>query len=195
MESTEKIEKMKEALEYITTPEIKEFAKRVVESLPDYFFEIPASSTGKYHPNFSLGEGGLYRHTLGIIRLGADVLYTLDMFKKYSIFEKDLAIVAWIAHDGWKRGLNENPEEHTQTLHPKHAVEALKGNENLKGLIAEEQFDILCNAIASHMGQWSKGVLPKPKTSLEKIVHLFDYIVSRKYIEVNFDYLPEKRKQ
>jgi hypothetical protein len=42
------------------------------------------------------------------------------------------------------------------------------------------------------MGQWntdkrSSVVLPKPKTVIEKLVHLADYLASRKSLEFNFE--------
>jgi len=50
-------------LSQMTDSKAKEFTKQCLEKLPEYFFEVPASTTGKYHPEFSLGEGGLVRHT------------------------------------------------------------------------------------------------------------------------------------
>ena len=41
---------------------VRTSTETILEMIPDYFYEIPASSTGKYHPDFSLGEGGLVRH-------------------------------------------------------------------------------------------------------------------------------------
>ena len=48
---------------YIKSDEYKNDYKVLVDLLPDYFFKVAASSTGKYHPAFSLGDGGLLRHT------------------------------------------------------------------------------------------------------------------------------------
>ena len=36
------------------------------EETPDYFWTDGASSSGKYHPQFSQGEGGLVRHTKAV---------------------------------------------------------------------------------------------------------------------------------
>ena len=44
---------------YIKNEKYRENLKIMVNLLPDYFFTVPASSTGKYHPSFSLGDGGL----------------------------------------------------------------------------------------------------------------------------------------
>lgn len=42
---------------YIKNEKYRENLKIMVNLLPDYFFNVPASSTGKYHPSFSLGDG------------------------------------------------------------------------------------------------------------------------------------------
>lgn len=47
----------------IENKDIREFAKQCIETIPDYFWEVGASSTGKYHPQYALGELGLARHT------------------------------------------------------------------------------------------------------------------------------------
>ena len=46
----------------------------LIELLPNYFFEVPASSTGKYHPEFALGDGGLIRHTKVAVRIAYELL-------------------------------------------------------------------------------------------------------------------------
>ena len=72
--------------------------------LPDYFYEIPASSTGKYHPDFSLGEGGLVRHVKVAVRLAKELLDNPCIGDKYTNNEKDIMIFTLILHDGLKSG-------------------------------------------------------------------------------------------
>ena len=62
-------EQFKKELNYINNSRIKKSLIIMINKLPDYFFEVPASSTGKYHPKFALGEGGLVRHTKVAVRL------------------------------------------------------------------------------------------------------------------------------
>ena len=40
------------------------FAQELIEEIPSYFWSVGASSTGKHHPEFSSGDGGLARHSL-----------------------------------------------------------------------------------------------------------------------------------
>ena len=52
-----KLEKFKNEINYVSDVERRKDLKKMIGLLPDYFFEVPASSTGKYHPKFALGDG------------------------------------------------------------------------------------------------------------------------------------------
>jgi hypothetical protein len=70
-------EKFEQEIELIKNPAIKNIAKQGVDLLPDYFFKVPASSTGKYHPSFALGEGGLYRHVRAAVGIAVELCCTM----------------------------------------------------------------------------------------------------------------------
>ena len=57
-------------LTYLKSDRIRKACLAMTKLLPDYFYEVPASSTGKYHPSYSLGEGGLLRHSKAAMRIG-----------------------------------------------------------------------------------------------------------------------------
>ena len=50
-------------LSYIKDENIRKSLIELLKILPDYWYEVPASSTGKYHPEYALGDGGLLRHS------------------------------------------------------------------------------------------------------------------------------------
>jgi len=176
-------------LSYIINPKIKEFTEKALNSLPEYFFSIPASSTGKYHPSYALGEGGLVRHTKSAVRIAVE-LFRVEMFK-YTEDEKDMIISSLILHDGCKSGLNHS--KYTLTEHPLIVAKLIRENEEINGCIDKETLNLIATNIESHMGQWTfdfktkKNVLPKPKTKLQNFVHWCDYLASRKCLEFNFD--------
>ena len=64
----------KKEINYVKNANRRKDVKTLIELLPDYFFEVPASSTGKYHPEFALGEGGLVRHTKLAVRIAIELL-------------------------------------------------------------------------------------------------------------------------
>src|SRR5574344_1405096 len=91
-------------LNYINNSKIRTSATTMVELLPDYFFSIEASSTGKYHPEYALGEGGLLRHTKAAVRIAYELLSDPVIGDKYTSNEKDLMLIGLILHDGLKSG-------------------------------------------------------------------------------------------
>ena len=76
----------------ITETKVRDFAKILIENADDYFFEIAASTTGKYHPQFDLGVGGLVRHT----RCVAFMAECEAKSRMFSEHETNLLIVAEI---------------------------------------------------------------------------------------------------
>lgn len=173
-------------LSLIKNPKIKEIAEEGIDLLPDYFYEIAASSTGKYHPTYALGDGGLYRH------VRASVGIAVDLFRIYTFTEdeQDLIIVSLMLHDGWKQGLD--GRKYTTHTHPLVASNVLSEKiEREPGSKKEEYLFLICKNIVSHMGQWTTSkydstVLPSPQTDMQNFVHLCDYLASRKDIEYNF---------
>ena len=71
---------MEEEIELIKDEELKKFAKYCMDKVPEYFFHVAASSTGKYHPAYTLGEGGLVRHVKAAVKI-ADCLLSLEQNK------------------------------------------------------------------------------------------------------------------
>ena len=157
--------------------------------MPDYFFHVPASSTGKYHPSYSLGEGGLLRHTLAVVKF---LNYFLGLESFGALFtsrERDLLRIAAIMHDSRKSGSQED-YEHSKWTRFEHPLLAAKVVKKTEGLNPPEK-DYIAEAIESHMGQWntdkrSSVKLPKPTNAPSMLVHLADYLASRKDITVLF---------
>lgn len=172
-------------LNLIKDEKIKENAIIILNNLPDYFYKIPASSTGKYHPSYSLGEKGLVKHTKTAVFF-ANTLFGIYKFDNHT---KDIIIVSLLIHDGLKKGFIE--EKYTRFDHPLLISELLN---NIKDKLTLSDFDIelIKNNVASHMGRWntneySNVILPIPNTVTEKFVHMCDYLASRKQINFEFD--------
>ena len=91
-------------LETIKDDEIRTFAYVLIENLPSYIWEVGASSTGKYHPAYSLGQGGLMRHQIAVVRF-LNFFFELEQYNtKFTSREMDLMRVAGLVHDGRKSG-------------------------------------------------------------------------------------------
>lgn len=186
MELEERIETFNKEISLIENSTVKEFVKEALGLLPDYFFTIPASSTGKYHPQYALGTGGLVRHTKAAVRIAYE-LFRIDYWN-FTQEEQDIMLASLILHDGCKSGLTHS--QYTLTEHPLIVAKLIREHffqhgDDIKNSVAE--------CIETHMGQWNKDyrtnaeVLPLPKTRLQKFVHMCDYLASRKCLELNFN--------
>lgn len=176
-------------LKYIKTEKVRNAANYFISKLPDYFFEVPASSTGKYHPKYTTGKRGLYRHVKSAVRIAHELL-EIEMYRtNYTENEKDLIILALILHDGFKSGIIK--EQYTRFDHPILMANFVRNSQFESGL-DENDINILADAIKSHMGEFTRDyngveVLEKPKTKTQKFVHMCDYLASRKFLNVEFD--------
>ena len=173
-------------LSYIKDDRVRNSAVKLHNMLPEYFYHIAASATGKYHPISDLGEGGLVRHSKSVVRIGYELLQ-LEMYNIFSDIEKDLILFSLMFHDGLKQGLNGSG--YTLFDHPLIISKFIKDNKDMLYLDSDE-INYVTSCISSHMGEWNKKdgmVLPKPVSEQEKFVHLCDYIASRNFINIDYD--------
>jgi len=170
---------------YIKDDTIREDLKQLVSKQPDYFFEIQAASTGKYHPAFAASEHGLVKHTKAAVKIAYDLLGNPGL-NNFTSREKDLIIMALILHDGLKCGIEK--ERYTRVDHPLLICDFIKENSNL----SNEDIELVTKMISSHMGIWNTDfngneVLPIPKDKYQRFVHMCDFLASRKFLNINFD--------
>lgn len=189
IDTMNKEECFKKEMGYLNNPEYINDFKYLINNLPDYFFKVAASSTGKYHPEFSLGDGGLLRHTKVAVRIAYELLNNPCIGDKYTSREKDLIIISLALHDGIKHGIPE--EKYTRADHPLLAAKFIA--ENRKNLtMGDEDINFICSVIESHMGPWNthpytkEEILPVPKNKYQNFVHMCDYLASRKFLDVKF---------
>ena len=171
----------------ITEENLKKFAEELIANADEYFFTVAASTSGKYHPQFDLGEGGLVRHTRCVVFF-AQCEATSRMFTEH---ETNMLIVAAIAHDIKKLG--DGKTKHTVDDHPRFAAEYINDTNKRTELLSTEDENIIAAMVYSHMGKWGheKG-LPLPQTKLEKALEAADYIASRKEL-LGFDFRPTEK--
>ena len=173
-----KIEYFNKEYSYIKDNKKREDLKLLVNELPDYFFDIPASSTGKYHPDFAKSEHGLVKHTKVAVRFAKELLDNPGL-NNFCDNEKDIIIMAIVLHDGCKSGRVK--EKYTRFDHPLVVCELIKESRS-KLSLTDEEFNLLIRVISSHMGIWNKDyngneVLPIPKDKYQRFVHMCDYLL------------------
>lgn len=184
----DKVAVFAEELALIQDKDIRSFTEKCILKTPDYFYTVPASSTGKYHPEYSLGEGGLIRHTKALVYIAKELLSLEYNKQRFTALERDMIIAAGILHDSFKHG--DTQQQYSIANHPVVAADhILEWADEDEGEFAKT----ISDCVRSHMGEWAydyktkKEIMPKPQTDIEMFVHECDYLASRKSLIVKFD--------
>lgn len=150
------------------------------KATPDYFWTDGASASGKYHPKFAHGIGGTVRHTKAAVMF-AEELLRMSSYAYMKQEYKDYVIAALLLHDTRKYGY----PNFDKSQYADHAHAAAHG---FLMFCREYNFDdphfLLLNAMESHMGQWSTDRENRPFTSVDRCVHMADYMASRSFIDI-----------
>lgn len=191
----DRIECLMYEISEIADSDIRQLVIDCMFKVPDYFFAIPASSTGKHHPSYALGEGGLVRHTKAAVKIAMDLL----SLEQNSTMDRDSVIAALILHDVMKNGPDNTG--YTEFKHPLYAADLIgQWRDDHPDMVigTRERVSEIMGMITCHMGQWNKdtkhtdpftspAVLPKPRTKEQQLVHTCDYLASRGYLTVNLE--------
>lgn len=149
---------------------LRGFVRACLGAAPPYFWRVPASSSGKHHPAFALGEGGLVRHTK------AAVAVFLEFADAGCLcVDRDACIAALILHDTLKYGVP--PAVEPKTL-PEHPLLPERHYAGLRKMLPGAAWEAVFSRVRAHMGRWGPVV---PATPDEWLVHLADYVASRKW--------------
>lgn len=174
---TEK-EQLFEAVQLIVHDELRSWVQGHLIAQPEKFWTVPASSSGKHHPEQSNGEGGLVRHIL------ATIYFAREWFCCYSATqdEKDCVIAALILHDIG------------EVMNEPHDI---VGAQALRWKTTEDPMILAAIAgVRWHMGPWATGstlchpaergtaCFPEDFSRINQMVHLSDYAASRKRVNL-----------
>ena len=188
----ERLNLVQPVLDTFINDDIKEFTIVLLDNLPEYIWHVGASSTGKYHPAYSLGEGGLMRHQIAVVRF-LNFFFELEQYNsKLASREMDLMRLAGLMHDGRKSGSQEDYEKskYTKFTHPVQMAEVIRSYDGQ--YLNHEEIEMVAEAISKHMGAWNTDkkttfVLPKPNDKFSRMLHVADYLASRKCITMDFE--------
>ena len=172
---------------------IRDFVTTCFDKLcPDYFWTCPCSTTGKYHPQVSLGVGGLVRHTKLAVWWGIELLKALGeepglkSIPPNQLFDEVIATL--LLHDMIKngKGLNAQGYPFEKGVTGTHGVTLAKRILDLD--INTGIYNRILAGVALHMGIWT--TLPYAVTvgfgieAFANLIHLADYCASRKVDEI-----------
>lgn len=156
------------------------------ERVGAWFWESGASASGKYHPKFAQGEGGLVRHTRAVAMVCEELL-RMSTYAYMKSEYKDYARVACLLHDTCKYGRGDEEDKDCYKEHGRLAAQMVlcAWNDFFNN---EGEFipcpELLTMAIRSHMGQWVEDRDDRPFTNIDRLVHLADYMASRSFFDI-----------
>lgn len=171
-------------LALIHDPNIRAFILRVFDKLaPEYFWIAPASTSGKYHPAISLGEGGIVRHTKLAVWWGVELMWASP--QDWPNEEADEIIAALLLHDLKKNGEALSPSgrptmDNATAIHGVYLGEQIEKRLYPPGVDPTRQERVIIDAIETHMGKWTAEGCRQPTSALERLVHMADYCASRR---------------
>ena len=112
--------------------------EKCMPTIPKYFWEVPASSSFKYHPKYAVTVPlGLAKHTVALVRILNHMFGIESVANQFTSRERDLLRIAGLMHDTRKSGTQEEYQRSKWTKfdHPLLAAEVIRG---LDGLPSEE---------------------------------------------------------
>jgi hypothetical protein len=190
-------------LEMIKDVNIRKFTREVLlKYTPDYFWKIPASTSGKYHLPDECVEGGLVKHVKRVIIIAREMMVGLGWLghlgkevREEKRYDYDVVISACILHDILKSGFEGrerfvNEKHSSDRMHPYYVRDRVY-MQKLDDVYMYKLpfFDDIMRAIEGHYGFWS--VLPQTVNLNEAqspifICYMADYLSSRKSIRELF---------
>ena len=187
MTEEQKVAVFQPLLNKFETEEMRIYCTEMIKQIPNYIFDMPSSTSGKYHNKTQCQPHGQVYHIL----MFAEILNYLlalkcnkEKFK--SPQQRDAMRCVPIFHDALKCGL----EGGAWTVHEHPMLAGAWVRE------AQVEHDIDTNAKEAiarmcerHSGEWttskkSKVVLPEPENDMERMIHMCDILSSRNNIDM-----------
>lgn len=177
----------KELLDKFETEEMRLYCEDMIEQIPDYFFTMPSSTSGKFHNATQCKPHGQVYH---VIMFGSIMNYLLalkcnrEKFK--SPVQRDAMRCVPIFHDAIKCGWDGS--QYTVHEHPMLAgawVREIHVEHDIDDSIKER----IARMCERHSGEWTTNkrstvVLPEPENEMEILVHECDILSSRPDIDM-----------
>ncbi len=136
----------------------RSFVIRSFSITPEWFWHVPASMSGKYHPRRTKSLGGLVEHTK-LASLWAGFL--LNLYDIRDTITRNEVLVAVLLHDLFKFSGPTGQRENYVKRHGVWAATALteywaSAKRSPAGIDSDSMTRII-QAVACHMGRWGDG--------------------------------------
>lgn len=184
--------------ENIMSREVKDIVEGIIKVTPSVFFVSPTSSSGKYHPKVANGVSGLLKHSVAVMLNAKELLDNDTILNAIGIdsltsIERDIILSAALLHDNAKYGVEE-VEFTNDKLWTKgeHSILVRELAKKAGFTERDEHVEEIITLIDTHMGQWNiykddkfkSKELPTPKTPKQVLVHMADYVASKKCLDI-----------
>lgn len=167
-------------IQQINNKSIRDFTITILNAMDASFYKMPASITGKYHPEECCKEGGLIRHIQRACYFGQ--IFIKSCKWDADDLRGDIILASLLLHDIGKKEKYQNGWEY-----PLHPVIGMQFAERFKNLIDIKHWNIIASCILQHMGPWSPNKTKKPLNKynmFELFVYQADYLASNKTLEI-----------
>lgn len=187
MNKDTKVAVFRPLLDKFETEEMKLYCSDMIEQIPDYIFDIPSSTSGKYHNATQCQPHGQVYH---IIMFAEILNYLLALKCNQEKFksprQRDAMRCVPIFHDAIKCGWNGS--SFTVHEHPMLSGAWVRETkvEHDTDSSAKEAIARMCER---HSGEWTTSkksniVLPEPENEMERMIHMCDILSSRNNIDM-----------
>ena len=169
------------------TDEMRLYCRDMIKQMPDYIFEIPSSTSGKYHNATQCRPHGQVYHIImfaEILNYLLNIKFNQEKFK--SPRQRDAMRCVPIFHDALKCGLDGG----LWTVHEHPMLAGTWVRETrVEHDIDEGAKEAIARMCERHSGEWttssrSKVILPEPENEMERIIHMCDILSSRNNIDM-----------
>lgn len=157
-------------LQYLHGNLYEETVEAFLQYCPEYFWEVPASSSGNYHPWDHCRRHGLWLHTKRAFTAYMRMERSYREQGLISSEEGEYGRAAILLHDLFKQGLPPRDRRHTQSDHDVVAARFLERKTELP--------EDVISCVRTHNGPNGWGAGPAPDTDLEQLHHQADMTAS-----------------
>ena len=173
-------------LKKIKNDDLRNITKELLTECSDKTATAPTSSTGKYHPEWSLGEGGLVRHSKAVCVVAETFMKQMPA---YDGEDWDVPYIAAMLHDCCKYTYPGQKWVHYE--HPLLMAEKIRERAKNENEEISKKLNRIADCVASHMSRWDTN--PKtgekcgttPETIEQWIVAMADMLVAQKWITID----------
>lgn len=138
--------------------------------VPDYFWQVPATGSGRYHNPYARRKHGLWIHVKMVFTVYERMVRSYVEQGLITELEADMGRAAVLLHDMLKYGHGYEDGDGTVKNHDKLASHWLEHNSELPREAVR--------AVECHNGAWYAG--DEPDSPLEQLVHMADMAASTK---------------